>query len=76
MCKELVNNRRILAGLIYSRCKFTVRGMERAYKEKTGSMLVDARLGVSGYIRYLHELGVLRLMGGMYVVDEDALQTF
>jgi hypothetical protein len=74
VCGELENNRRILAGLIYGRREFTLAQILKAYKKRVGTLLVDGCLGVSGYVRFLQENGVLVFMQGKYVVDERALE--
>jgi hypothetical protein len=69
MCAELDNNRRILGDIIYSKRKpFTETKIITEFKRKTGSKLVDARLGVQGYLKYLRGLGVLELHGIHYTV--------
>lgn len=74
MCGELEKNRRILAELIYGRRQFTLRQLIKAYKARAGSLLVDGCLGVSGYVRFLQEYGVLVFRQGKYIVQESALE--
>lgn len=74
MCQELEKNRRILAEIIFARHRFTAREIFDAYKSRTGFLLVDGVFGVEGYMRHLHELGVLEFKSGKYTVQESAFQ--
>lgn len=75
MCKELEDNRRMLAEIIYGRITFTAKEVVEEYRKKKGSTLVDGVLGVTGYITHLRDLGVLQLKSGRYIVQIEALMT-
>ena len=69
MCKEFDENLRVLADVIYSEVgEFTEEKIAREYKKRTGFLMVNASISVSGFLKDLRDLGSLSLHAGKYQV--------